>query len=84
MKYKAVISFAGLISMYAGEVKELTDEESVSLLSCGYIKPIEEIEKKPVEVLEEIIEEEINEVPGEVAEQVEVTEEKKNKSSRKK
>ncbi len=75
MKYKAVISFAGLVSMYAGEVKELTDEESVSLLSCGYIEPVEKIkaDEKRVEVLAvsefptEPPKEEIEEVPEESA-----------------
>lgn len=73
MKYKAVISFAGLVSMYAGEVKELTDEESVNLLSCGYIEPVEKIksDEKRVEVLAvsefpiEPPKEEIEEVPEE-------------------
>lgn len=50
MKYKAKISFSGLVSMSKGEVKEIKDKYIVDdLLRAGYIVPIEEQKaKKPL------------------------------------
>lgn len=39
--YKALKSFVGKVSMYEGEVKEITDEEVIKdLLKAGFIKEI--------------------------------------------
>jgi len=52
MKIKALISFSGLISMYAGEERDITDKEVLNdLLSANYIeevKPKIKSETKPV------------------------------------
>lgn len=43
MRVKALISFAGKLSMYKGQVAELQDGEVLNdLLSCGYVEEIEE------------------------------------------
>lgn len=48
MKYKATISFSGLINMAEGEVREISDQNlAKDLLNAGYIVPVEE-EKKAV------------------------------------
>ena len=40
MKYKALVSFSGLISMAEGEVREIEDPAIVNdLLKAGYIQP---------------------------------------------
>ena len=39
MKVRATISFSGLISMYAGEVREV--EDSYILMKAGYVVPAE-------------------------------------------
>lgn len=45
--YKALVSFAGRVSMYKGQVKNLTDKDVIAdLLHAGYIEEIEQ--KKPV------------------------------------
>lgn len=44
--YRAVISFTGLVSMVAGEERELSKELADDLLRCGYI---EEINASPAE-----------------------------------
>lgn len=45
--YKALVSFAGRVSMYKGQVKNLTDKDVIAdLLRAGYIEEIEQ--KKPV------------------------------------
>ena len=42
MKYKALVSFSGLISMSMGEVREIEDPEiAKDLLKVGYIHPVE-------------------------------------------
>ena len=42
MKYKAKVSFSGIVSMSKGEVKEINDKSVVDdLLRAGYIEPIE-------------------------------------------
>lgn len=35
--YTANVSFAGKVSMYKGEVRELSEEAASELLRCGYI-----------------------------------------------
>ena len=43
MLYKAKVSFSGLVSMYKGETKELTDEEIIKdLLKAKYIEKVED------------------------------------------
>lgn len=36
MKIKANTSFAGAVSMYAGEVRDVDDKTAKALISCGY------------------------------------------------
>lgn len=49
MLVKATESFAGAISMYAGEVREITDKALLDdLLRAGYIEP----EAKEAEIVE--------------------------------
>lgn len=39
-KYRALVSFAGsILSMYAGEVKEISDDVADEFLRIGYIVP---------------------------------------------
>lgn len=43
MKYKALISFSGLISMSKDDIAEINDNEiSADLIKAGYIEPAEE------------------------------------------
>lgn len=45
--YKALVSFAGRVSMYKGQVKNLTDKDVIAdLLRAGYIEEIDQ--KKPM------------------------------------
>ncbi len=47
MKIKALVSFAGQISMAKGEIKEAADERlAASLVSCGYAERVNENETK--------------------------------------
>ena len=47
MKYKALVSFSGLVSMSKGEVKEIKDKDIVTdLLRACYIEPLEKPKKK--------------------------------------
>ena len=39
--YTANVSFAGKVSMYKGEVRELSEEAASELLRCGYISEVE-------------------------------------------
>ncbi len=39
--YTANVSFAGKVSMYKGEVRELSEEAASELLRCGYISKVE-------------------------------------------
>ncbi len=49
--YKALVSFAGKVSMYKGEVKEITDKAVVEdLLNAKYI---EKVETQPKETITE-------------------------------
>lgn len=43
MKYKAIVSFSGVVSMAEGEITEIADKAvSEDLLSAGYIVAAEE------------------------------------------
>mgnify|MGYP004518915329 CR=1 FL=1 len=47
MKYKALVSFAGAVTMAKGEVKEIDNPLiAKDLLSAKYIEPVEEKKKK--------------------------------------
>jgi hypothetical protein len=47
MKYRALVSFSGLVSMSKGEVKEIRDKYIVTdLLRAGYIAPLEKPKTK--------------------------------------
>ena len=46
MKVEALTSFAGRVSMYKGEVKDIDDSLANSLLKAKYVKKIETKEKK--------------------------------------
>lgn len=48
MRVKALTSFAGKISMYEGEIREVNDAEVRDLLAAGYIAEVK-TEAKPVE-----------------------------------
>lgn len=76
MKYKALVSFAGKISMGKGEVREIVDRELANyLLQPHYIEPVEVEEvTEPVEVEETA--EEVEEVTEPVVEK------KSNKKSK--
>lgn len=51
MKIKALVSFAGAFSMYAGEEREIEKNEVVlDLINCNYI---EEVKVKPKKVVVE-------------------------------
>ena len=46
MKYKALNSFSGAISMAKDEIRELTDQALIKdITKAGYIMPYEKIEK---------------------------------------
>lgn len=47
--YKAMKSFAGIVNMTRGEVRELPEEVAKPLLNCGYIVDLEEKQKKAAE-----------------------------------
>ncbi len=48
-KVKAKISFAGIVTMGAGEVREITDEATVKdLLQAGYVEEVTSAPKAPV------------------------------------
>lgn len=50
MKYMALVSFSGLISMSMGEVREINDQKIVKdLLKAGYIQELKETKITKVE-----------------------------------
>ena len=58
MKYKATTTFAGRVTMRAGEVQDLDKDLAEPLLKSGYLEPVEKAEEepaadKPVEKAEE-------------------------------
>ena len=42
MKVKAKVSFAGEISMFPGEVRDITEDVAAPLLECGYLAALDE------------------------------------------
>ena len=42
MKIKALVSFAGAVTMNVGEVREVDEKLAASLISCGYSERAEE------------------------------------------
>lgn len=57
MKYKATTTFAGRVTMRAGEVQDLDKVLAEPLLKSGYLEPAEK-EEKPATDKEEVKEEE--------------------------
>lgn len=55
MRYKATVSFTGVVSMAVGEVKEIASPVAENLVKVGYIIPLDKAEKaeKPVEEVKE-------------------------------
>jgi len=49
MRVRAAVSFAGAVSMYAGEVRDV-EEGCVldDLLACGYVEPAEEVKNENI------------------------------------
>lgn len=44
--YRALVSFSGVISMYKGEVREITNKEVIKdLLQAKYIEEVKETKK---------------------------------------
>ena len=57
-RYKALVGFAGQISMYEGEERELPDNAEVkSLVRCKYLRKIKDINSNNVVIDEGIINE---------------------------
>ena len=46
MKYRALVSFAGKVTMYPGEIREIDKETAEGLLKAGYIEKIRETKKR--------------------------------------
>lgn len=46
MKYRAIVSFAGSLSMYQGEERELTPSIALPFVKCGYLKEVKKKESK--------------------------------------
>lgn len=43
MKVKALTSFAGPITMFGGEIRNITDEKVANdLINCGYVEAVED------------------------------------------
>lgn len=60
-KYIALVGFAGEVSMYKNEIKELTNEDTINdLIKAKYIKKIEETTEE-IESDIPIVNEEVNE-----------------------
>lgn len=50
MKYRALLSFSGLISMSMGDVREIADKDIANdLLKAGYIEELKETKIKKLE-----------------------------------
>lgn len=47
MKVKALRSFAGAVSMYEGEVREIRDNWAADLIAAGHVKAVEKPVEKP-------------------------------------
>lgn len=46
MKAKAKVSFAGVVSMAAGETRDVPECAAAPLVACGYLEPVKEAPKK--------------------------------------
>lgn len=46
MKVKATLSFAGEICMAMNEVRDVREDIAAPLLTCGYLIPAEDLDKK--------------------------------------
>lgn len=46
MRYEAMVTFAGQVSMRKGEVRELTKSLAAPLVKCGYLKEVKQKEGK--------------------------------------
>lgn len=58
MKYKATTTFAGRVTMRAGEVQDLDKVLAEPLLKSGYLEPVEIAEEEPVTDKDEVKEKE--------------------------
>ena len=48
MKVKALTSFAGPITMFGGEIRNITDEKVANdLIDCGYVEAVEDAKASP-------------------------------------
>ena len=48
MKVKALTSFAGPVTMFGGEIKDITDDKVLNdLIKCGYVEAVEELVSQP-------------------------------------
>ena len=48
MKVKALTSFAGPITMFGGETRNITDEKVLNdLIKCGYVEAVEDAKASP-------------------------------------
>ncbi|QDW74364.1 hypothetical protein FND36_10160 [Lachnospiraceae bacterium KGMB03038] len=46
MKYRAIISFAGQVTMRKGEERELSSSLAAPLVKCGYLEAVKAVKKK--------------------------------------
>lgn len=46
MKYRAIISFAGQVTMRKGEERELKSSLASPLVKCGYLEAVKAVKKK--------------------------------------
>lgn len=58
MKYKATTTFAGRVTMRAGEVQDLDKVLAEPLLKSGYLEPVEKAEEEPATDKDEVKEKE--------------------------
>ena len=54
MKYKATISFTGVVSMAMGDVKELDSSTAENLVKVGYLIPLDGKKAEPTKPVEEV------------------------------
>ena len=82
MRYKALVSFCGPLTMSCGQERELDEKQAENLVKCGYLRPVylaaaPEPEKTPEP--EEITEKEETSEPEEPAEEDPPAKAKKSK-----
>lgn len=46
MRYRATVSFAGSLSMYQGEERELAPSIALPFVKCGYLEEVKKKESK--------------------------------------